>query len=66
MDSKQVITILTFICFGHQKCEIIKMYYGFVDPLEIGRLYDEASTNDNRFIETFNEHACLIQYEIIC
>jgi hypothetical protein len=66
MDSKHIIRILTFISFGHQKYEIIKMYDGIFDPALIGGLYDEAATNDDRFIEIFNEHACLIKYEIIC
>jgi hypothetical protein len=66
MDSKHIIRILTFISFGNQKIEIKKMYDGIFDSAVIGGLYDEAATNDDRFIVIFNEHSCLIQYEIIC
>ncbi len=57
MDSKHIIRILTFISFGYQKDEIIKMYDGFVAPTEIDRLYNETINNDDRFIEIFNKHA---------
>jgi hypothetical protein len=49
--------VLTFISFGHQKDEIIKMYDGVVNPIEIDRLYNETINNDDRYIEIFNKHA---------
>ncbi len=56
MDSKHIIRILTFISFCHQKDEIIKMYDGVINPIEIDRLYNETINNDDRYIEIFNKH----------